>query len=102
MEINRVEYEKYQLDMVDAVNTMNRISQLLKERSKVGLINIHMTDAGSIFLSYENNRGLQRVWIRELEDEWFICNFPSIGHYKCDQLEGVVKLLVDLNIIKNN
>lgn len=39
----------------------------------------------------------------ELVDEWFIVYLPSYGsisQYKCDQFDGVIKLLEDEKIIK--
>jgi len=40
------------------------------------------------------------IRLYEVDDEYFYVNVNDESYYKCDQFEGLVKLLVDKNIIR--
>lgn len=56
-------------------------------------------------IDISNNLKRKTFDLIELDDEWFLVNFwMSLcnRHFKCDQFDGVIKLLEDEKIILNN
>ncbi len=46
-----------------------------------------------------NYKNYDIFWIQPLEDEWYLCPIrinDKWSYYKCDQIEGVLKLLKDI------
>ena len=50
-------------------------------------------------LIWSSNRWLYRIQIESLEDEWFLVYINNSEYYKCDRIDGLLKLLKDKELI---
>jgi len=110
--INRVDFDVYQWGEDNSLNNrvdfdrkiMTNIGSLLNNGFKFDRLYI-----GSNVMTITGNR--ESILIIQLEDEWFlvrqqvedIMSGPyneSYNYYRCDQVEGLKKLLKDKGIIK--
>lgn len=54
-----------------------------------------------ILIVYNNHSSVDQFEIHECEDEWFYLvklSYQNYTYYKCDQLEGLLKLLTSFNV----
>ena len=112
--ITEEDFEVYQYGNDNSVNNrvdfdrklMINLGSLFTEGFKFGTLYI---GGGSVYVTINGNR--ESILIIQLEDEWFLVRhlqpvslygplIISYNYYRCDQVEGLKKLLKDKGIIK--
>ncbi len=85
---------------------IEKITSLAKDKKISREIEIgEYTSFYFIHINYPGNNTVFFVDIYESKDEWFFVNIESLQstidvYYKCDQFEGLLKLLSDYGVIK--
>ena len=111
------DFEVYQYGKDNSVNNrvdfdrklMINLGSLFTEGFKFGTLYIGSQPNGSIYgMTINGNR--ESILIIQLEDEWFLVRqqvedimsgpYDTYNYYRCDQVEGLKKLLKDKGIIK--
>jgi hypothetical protein len=90
----------------DNIKISERVKSTIKSRSSLRTV----VKPGDFVIEIENFKRVDQTNLKftslniyEFPDEWFIVSEYSqrtLQYYKCDQLEGLLKLLEDLNIIE--